>query len=128
MYPFGYGLSYTSFDYSNLRLSDTTLTTNNTITATIDVKNTGQTTGSEVVQLYIKDVIGSVLRPNKELQGFEKVSLEPGQSKTVTFTIAPDMLAFTGLEMEKVIEAGEYIAMVGGSSNDLARIGFTLAN
>jgi beta-glucosidase len=128
LYPFGYGLSYTNFEYSNFRLSDSTLTMNSAITAEVDVKNTGQTTGSEIVQLYIKDLIGSVLRPDKELQGFEKVSLKPGESKTVTFTIAPDMLAFTGLEMEAVIEAGEYIAMVGGSSNDLARIGFTLAN
>jgi len=79
-----------------------------------------------VVQLYVKDVIGSVLRPDKELKGFEKVSLQPGESKTVSFTIAPDMLAFTGLDMERVIEAGEYVAMVGGSSDDLLRIGFTL--
>jgi beta-glucosidase len=107
-------------------VSDSTLTRNSTITAEIDVKNIGRTTGSEVVQLYIKDVIGSVLRPDKELKGFEKVSLEPGEMKTVSFTIAPDMLAFTGLDMERVIEAGDYVAMVGGSSDDLLRIGFTL--
>ena len=128
LYPFGYGLSYTNFEYSNLRLSDSTLTTNSAITAEIDVKNTGRTTGSEVVQLYIKDVIGSVLRPDKELKGFEKVSLKPGESKTVSFTIAAEMLAFTGLEMKEVIEAGEYVAMVGGSSSDLARVDFTLSN
>jgi beta-glucosidase len=128
LYPFGYGLSYTNFEYSNLRLSGTTLTINSTITATIEVKNTGQTTGSEVIQLYIKDVIGSVLRPDKELKGFEKVSLKPGESKTVSFTIAPDMLAFTGLEMEEVVEAGEYILMLGGSSSDLSKEGFRLAN
>jgi beta-glucosidase len=126
LYPFGYGLSYTDFEYSNFRVSDSTLTRNSTITAEIDVKNIGRTTGSEVVQLYIKDVIGSVLRPDKELKGFEKVSLEPGEMKTVSFTIAPDMLAFTGLDMERVIEAGDYVAMVGGSSDDFLRIGFTL--
>jgi beta-glucosidase len=126
LYPFGYGLSYTNFEYSNLRLSDSTLTTNSTITAEIEVKNTGLTTGGEVVQLYIKDVIGSVLRPDKELKGFEKVSLEPWESKTVSFEIAPDMLVFTGLNMEEVIEVGEFVAMVGGSSDDLLRIGFTL--
>jgi beta-glucosidase len=126
LYPFGYGLSYTSFEYSDLELSDSTLTPNGEVTASIEVKNTGPVTGSEVVQLYIKDVIGSVLRPDKELKGFEKVSLEPGESKTVSFEIASDMLAFTGLDMEQVIEAGEYIAMVGGSSDDLLRIGFTL--
>jgi beta-glucosidase len=91
------------------------------------VRNTGRTNGSEVVQYYIKDVIGSVLRPNKELKGFEKVSLMPGESKTVTFTIAPDMLAFTGLEMEEVVEAGEYHVLVGGASNDLLEEEFTLA-
>jgi beta-glucosidase len=126
LYPFGYGLSYSNFEYSNFRLSDSTLTRNSAITAEIDVKNTGRITGSEVVQLYIKDVIGSVLRPDKELKGFEKIRLEPGESKMVSFTIAPEMLAFTGLDMERVIEAGDYVAMVGGSSDDLLRIGFTL--
>jgi len=128
LYPFGFGLSYTTFEYSDLELSDSTLTPPGEITTSIEVKNTGRVTGSEVVQLYIKDVIGSVLRPDKELKGFEKVSLKPGESKTVSFTIAPDMLAFTGLDMERVIEAGEYVAMVGGSSDDLSRIGFTLHN
>jgi len=128
LYPFGYGLSYANFEYSNLRLSDSTLSTNSTITAEVKVRNTGQSTGSEVVQLYIKDVIGSVLRPEKELKGFEKVSLKPGESKTVSFIISPDMLAFTGLEMEEVVEAGEYIVMVGGSSNDLSKEGFRLVN
>jgi len=126
LYPFGYGLSYTSFDYSILRLSDNTLTTDGSIIIEVDVENTGQSTGSEVVQLYIKDVIGSVLRPGKELKGFEKVSLDPGESKTVSFTIDPEMLAFTGIEMEAVIEVGEYIAMVGGSSSALSTIDFTL--
>ena len=86
----------------------------------MDVKNAGQTVGSEVVQLYIKDVVGSVLRPDKELKGFEKVRLEPGESRTVSFTIAPDMLAFTGLDMQEVVEAGEFIVSIGGSSNDLS--------
>ncbi len=126
LYPFGFGLSYTSFEYSKLRLSDSTLAMDGTITAEIKVKNTGRTSGGEVVQLYIKDVIGSVLRPDKELKGFEKLSLEPGKSKTVSFTITPAMLAFTGLAMEKVIESGEYVAMMGGSSDDLLSVGFTL--
>jgi beta-glucosidase-like glycosyl hydrolase len=126
LYPFGYGLSYTNFEYSNFRLSDSTLTTNDVITVKVDVKNAGKTTGSEVVQFYIKDVIGSVLRPNKELKGFEKVSLKPRESKTVTFIIAPDMLAFTGLEMVEVIEPGDYVAMVGGSSVEPLTLGFAL--
>jgi beta-glucosidase len=128
LYPFGYGLSYTNFEYSNLRLSDNTLTTNGTITAQVKVENTGRMAGTEVVQLYTKDVIGSVLRPDKELKGFEKLSLKPGESKTVSFTIAPDMLTFTGLEMEEVIESGEFVAMVGGASNDLLKEKFRLSN
>jgi beta-glucosidase len=128
LFSFGFGLSYTSFEFSNLELSDTKLTTNSTITASIDVKNNGKTSGKEVVQLYIKDVIGSVLRPNKELKGFEIISLEPGEKKTVSFDITPDMLAFTGLEMKKVIEVCEYILMIGGSSDDVSSISFKLFN
>jgi beta-glucosidase len=128
LYPFGYGLSYTTFEYSNLQLSDTTLTTDGTITATVEVKNGGNTGGDEVVQLYIKDMIGSVLRPDKELKGFEKIALKPGEIKTVSFEITPDMLAFTGLEMKKVIEPGEFHVMVGGSSNDLLKNAFRLSN
>jgi beta-glucosidase len=128
LYPFGFGLSYTAFEYSDLELSDTTLTMNGTMTAQIEVRNTGQVTGSEVVQLYIKDVVGSVLRPDKELKGFEKVSLEPGELKIVSFAITPDMLAFTGREMEEVIEAGEYRVLVGGASNDLVEETFSLVN
>jgi beta-glucosidase len=128
LYPFGYGLSYTTFEYSDLELSDTTLTMNGTLTVQIEVRNVGQVTGSEVVQLYIKDVVGSVLRPDKELKGFEKVSLEPGERKTVSFAITPDMLTFTGREMQEVIEAGEYRVMVGGASNDLVKETFSLVN
>jgi beta-glucosidase len=128
LYPFGYGLSYTEFEYTNLRLSDTTLKANSIINVKVDVKNSGERAGMEVVQLYVKDVIGSVLRPNKELKSFEKVRLTPGEAKTVSFTIAPDMLAFTGLKMKEVVEAGEYIVMVGGSSDDLSKIGFRLVN
>ena len=126
LYPFGHGLSYTDFEYSNLRLSENTLKRNGTITADVEVTNTGSVTGSEVVQLYIKDVIGSVLRPEKELMGFEKVSLAPGESTIVSFTITPRMLAFTGLKMMEVIEAGEFIAMIGGSSGSLSGISFHL--
>jgi beta-glucosidase len=128
LYPFGFGLSFTEFNYSNLRLSDTTLAEGGSITASIDVKNAGDVAGKEVVQLYIKDVIGSVLRPDKELKGFEKISLEPGETKTVSFEILPEMMAFTGLEMKEVIEAGEHIVMIGGSSQDVSEITFSLSN
>jgi beta-glucosidase len=128
LYPFGFGMSFTNFEYSNFRLSDSVLTMNNKITAEVEVMNTGKVAGSEVVQLYIKDVIGSVLRPDKELKGFEKITLKPGESKTVSFTIAPDMLAFTGLEMQEVIEAGEYAILVGGASSDFLEEVFRLDN
>ena len=124
LYPFGFGLSFTKFNYSGLRLSDSTLSAGVSITASIDVNNEGDVAGQEVVQLYIKDVIGSVLRPGKELKGFEKISLEPGETKTVSFEILPEMLAFTGLKMKKVIEAGEYIVMIGGSSQAVSEIPF----
>jgi beta-glucosidase len=127
LFPFGFGLSYTSFEYSNLQLSNTSLSANGSITAAIDVKNNGKTAGKEVVQLYIKDVIGSVLRPDKELKGFEKISLEPGEKKTVSFNITSGMLAFTGLEMKEVIENGEYIVMLGSSSTDLSSLSFKLS-
>jgi len=124
LYPFGFGLSFTEFNYSNPRLSDTTLAAAGSITANIDVKNVGDVAGKEVVQLYIKDVIGSVLRPDKELKGFEKISLEPGETKTVSFEILPEMLAFTGLEMKEVIESGEYHVLLGSSSRDVSEISF----
>jgi len=117
-------LSFTEFNYSNPRLSDTTLAAAGSITANIDVKNVGDVAGKEVVQLYIKDVIGSVLRPDKELKGFEKISLEPGETKTVSFEILPEMLAFTGLEMKEVIESGEYHVLLGSSSRDVSEISF----
>ena len=124
IYPFGFGLSYTTFEYSNLHLSDTTITSGTKITVKIDVKNTGKIAGKEVVQLYLKDVIGSVTRPNKELKAFKKIELQAGETKTVEFTITPEMLEFTGIEMKKVIEPGKFIAMVGGSSNALLEADF----
>ena len=126
LYPFGYGLSYTSFEYSDLELSDTSLPPNGEITASIEVRNPGQTAGSEVVQLYIKDIIGSVLRPDNELKGFEKVNLEPGEPRAVFFAISPGMLALSGLDIEAVIESGEYVVMVGGSSADHLKVDLTL--
>lgn len=116
LYPFGYGLSYTSFAYSNLEISDPELSPESELTVSVAVTNTGTRTGKEVVQLYIKDEIGSVTRPDKELKGFEKIQLSPGETKIVSFVIQAEMLEFTGLEMEKTLEAGDYRVMVGGSS------------
>lgn len=118
LYPFGYGLSYGTFEYKNLTLSDSIITPTSEITISVDVSNTGKVKAKEVVQFYLKDDIGSVTRPDKELKGFEKIELAPGESKTVSFTINPKMLEFTGLTMEKILETGDYTVMVGTSSKE----------
>lgn len=117
LYSFGFGLSYTTFGYSNLQLSDSVMTLKSEIKVSIDVKNSGGRTGKEVVQLYIKDLYGSVVRPLKELKGFEKIELQTGEFKTVSFTITPEMLEMTGLSMKRAAEPGEFTVMIGGSSD-----------
>lgn len=116
LYPFGYGLSYTTFDISNIQLSDTLLTESAEITVQVAVKNTGTWAGSEVVQLYIRDLYASVLRPQKLLKGFRKVMLQPGESQTLSFILKPEMLAFTGPEMLPIVEPGEFELLIGNSS------------
>ena len=118
LYPFGFGLSYSPFSYEDISLSTPEITPSSEITVSVKVTNTGTMKAKEVVQLYIKDEIGSVTRPDKELKGFEKITLNPGESKTVSFTITPKMLEFTGLTMEKILEAGDYTVMVGTSSKE----------
>jgi len=118
LYPFGFGLSYSPFSYEDISLSSTEITPSSEITVSVKVTNTGTIKAKEVVQLYVKDEIGSVTRPDKELKGFEKITLNPGESKTVSFTITPKMLEFTGLTMEKILEAGDYTVMVGTSSKE----------
>lgn len=126
LYPFGYGLSYASFEYSNLELSNTKLNKTSELTVSVQVANTGTIKAKEVVQLYVKDVIASVLRPNKELKAFQKITLEPGESKRVLFTITPQMLQFTGILMKPVIEAGTFEIMVGTSSEEGLKASFKL--
>lgn len=126
LYPFGYGLSYGNFNYSNLKLSDSTITPTSNITVSVEVTNNGSVKAKEVVQLYLKDEIGSVTRPDKELKGFEKIELNPGETKTVSFTVQPKMLEFTGLTMEKILEAGNYTVMVGTSSKEGLTASFKL--
>ncbi|MFH0992442.1 MAG: glycoside hydrolase family 3 N-terminal domain-containing protein [bacterium] len=116
LYPFGYGLSYTSFTFSNIRLEKSTIGLDDSTTVYIDVKNSGMCTGEEVVQMYIHDLVGSVTRPVKELKGFKKITLDPGKSTTVTFPISPEHLSFTNIDMEYTVEAGEFEIMVGNSS------------
>ena len=119
LYPFGYGLSYTSFEFSNLQLSDTIAALNSTIRVSIDVKNTGTRTGKEVVQLYIKDMSGSVVRPMKELKSFKKVELKSGETQKVNFSITPEMLEFTALDMKRKVESGKFQVQLGDSSDKL---------
>jgi beta-glucosidase len=116
LYPFGYGLSYTTFEYSDLKLDKNEITSGQNVNVSVTVANTGKFNGEEVVQLYIRDLVGSVTRPVKELKGFQKIYLEKGESKTVTFTIDEDMLAFYRKDMSFGTEPGEFDVFVGGSS------------
>ena len=117
LYPFGYGLSYTSFEYSNLQLSSS-FKMNESIDVSVEVKNTGEMAGDEVVQLYIKDVKGSTPRPLVELKGFERIHLQKGEQKSVHFTIFPRQLAMINSKEELVIEPGNFIVYVGGKQPD----------
>ncbi len=126
IYPFGHGLSYTTFEYSNLKTSAREITPDTELEVSVTVKNTGKIKAKEVVQMYIKDDIGSVTRPDKELKAFEKIELDAGESKTVSFKITPEMLEFTGFEMTKILEAGDYTVMVGTSSKEYSETKFKL--
>ncbi len=126
LFPFGYGLSYTTFDYSPLTLSGNSMTTGGNITATVTVTNTGACEGNEVVQLYIRDMVGSIARPVQELKGFERISLKPGESRTVNFTINADLLKFYNKNLDYVCEPGEFEVMIGTNSRDVQRKTFTL--
>lgn len=126
LYPFGYGLSYTTFNYSDVKLSSNTLDNNGQLTASVTVTNAGSRDGAEVVQLYIRDVVGSVTRPVKELKGFEKVFIKSGESKTVSFKITPELLKFYNYNLDYVFEPGEFNVMIGGNSHDVKSASFTL--
>ena len=113
LYPFGYGLSYTLFEYSDVTLSGTEMDANGSITATVTVSNKGKVVGEEVVQLYLRDKVGSVSRPVKQLKGFEKISLKPGESQTISFKINEEMLRFWRADMTYGSEKGEFVVMIG---------------
>lgn len=121
VYPFGYGLSYTSFAYSDIKLSSASLKGKQTLTASVTVTNTGKYDGKEVVQLYIRDVVGSVTRPVKELKGFQKIELKAGESKTVSFSITPEDLKFYNYDLKYDWEAGDFEVMIGGNSRDVKK-------
>ena len=121
LFPFGYGLSYTTFDYSDLKLDD-----NNPlqVKVAVTVKNTGNVKGEEVVQLYIHDLVASVVRPVKELKGFKKIMLNPGESAQVEFILTPAELGFYNTEGEFITEGGEFDIMVGTNSQDVKKLKF----
>jgi beta-glucosidase len=118
-FPFGYGLSYTKFDYSGLKLSSTKMKNNETIKVSFQLSNVGKVAGEEVVQLYLKDKFGSVVRPILELRDFQKVKLNAGESKTIEFTIDKEKLSFYNDKLEFIAEAGDFEVMIGASSADI---------
>ncbi len=120
LFPFGYGLSYTTFDYRNLKLSASEYTKGDVLRMSVDVENTGNRRGQEVVQVYVRDVKSQLMRPEKELKGFGKITLEPGETKTVVFTLDEEGLAYYDPALKRwVAEAGEFEVLVGGSSRDI---------
>lgn len=126
LYPFGYGLSYTNFQLSNLRLSSTQIAPTETLNVSVDVQNTGNREGTEVVQLYIRDLVGSITRPVKELKGFERVELRAGEKRSVTFTLKPEQLGFYNANNKFVVEPGDFKIWVGQNSADGLEADFTV--
>jgi beta-glucosidase len=126
LYPFGYGLSYTTFVYGEIRLSASEISGKDSLTVSCEVKNTGKIAGEEVVQLYLRDLVGSVTRPVKELKGFQKISLAPGEAKTITFKLTINDLSFYKRDMTFGTEPGKFHVFVGGNSRDTKQAEFTL--
>lgn len=118
LFPFGFGLSFTKFQLSNVRLTKTKISTTSSTQVQADLTNTGQRAGAEVVQMYIRDRVSSVTRPVKELKGFQKVWLKPGETQTVTIDITSESLAFYDVNMKYLVEPGEFEIMLGTSSRD----------
>ena len=119
LFPFGYGLSYTTFKYSNLKITKPKIKADEETTVTVDITNTGKVRGDEIAQMYLRDEVSSVTRPIKELKDFARVSIEPGATKTVTFKVTPEKLSFYNREMKRVVEPGMFQIMVGGNSTTL---------
>jgi len=125
-FPFGFGLSYTKFEYSSIRLSKDQFKPGEKIEAMVTVHNNGNYDGAEVVQLYIRDITGSVVRPVKELKGFQKIALKKGEAKEVRFTISVDDLRFYNDKLQYIYEPGQFKLFIGGSSNDVKEANFQL--
>ena len=117
LFPFGFGLSYTTFEYSNIKLSETSFNANQTVKVSVDIINTGNFDGKEVVQLYIRDLVGSVTRPIKELKGFQKINIKKGEKQTVTFDISVEDLKFYNSDLKHVAEPGEFEIFIGSNSD-----------
>lgn len=126
LYPFGYGLSYTTFEYGDIVLDKSTMTEDGTIKASVKVTNTGNYDGAEVVQLYIRDIFASISRPVKELKGFKRINLKKGESQVVEFEITADLLKFYNSDLNFVCEPGEFELMIGPNSRDTKSVNFTL--
>ena len=127
LYPFGYGLSYTKFNITNLRLDKTSIKPTENVQATVEVENTGTRDGAEVVQLYLHDVAASISRPVKELKGFERVVLRKGEKRTLTFTLTPKDLSFIGRDLKPTLEDGDFEVYVGDSSDANLKETFTVS-
>lgn len=128
LYPFGYGLSYTTFEYSDPVLSKTEIKKDESLKISVQIKNTGSIKGAEVAQLYIRDLVGSVTRPVKELKDFAKVWIEPGETKTVEFTLTPEKLKFYDINMNHVVEPGDFKVFVGTNSVDVKEASFKVVD
>ncbi|HET7116821.1 MAG TPA: glycoside hydrolase family 3 C-terminal domain-containing protein, partial [Hanamia sp.] len=127
LYPFGYGLSYTTFSYSAITLNNKTLKPGGKITASVNVTNTGTRSGKETVQLYIRQMVGSIARPVEELKGFQQITLEPGETKKVTFSISVNDLKFYNSDLKYVYEPGAFKVFIGTNSADVKEAGFKLS-
>jgi beta-glucosidase len=125
LYPFGYGLSYTTFGYSDIRLNKTVITTADQLQATVTVSNTGNYDGEETVQLYIRDLVGSITRPVKELKRFQKIALKKGESKEISFTLTVEDLKFFNKDLKWVSEPGDFKVFVGTNSQDVKQASFS---
>ncbi|MCG8387234.1 MAG: fibronectin type III-like domain-contianing protein, partial [Cytophagales bacterium] len=126
LYPFGFGLSYTTFEYSEIDLDRTVISFDGAINARVTIRNSGKYKGEETVQMYIHDKIASVSRPVKELKGFKKIELGPGESKTISFKITPEMLKYWNAQLEWAADEGEFDLYVGPNSRDLKKAIFVL--
>jgi beta-glucosidase len=126
LYPFGFGLSYTSFSYGDIRLDADQMAQNGKIKATVTIKNTGSRDGDEIAQLYISDRVASISRPVKELKGFQRIHLAAGESKDVTFDVTPELLKYYDSNLNYVLDPGEFLLMIGPNSRDAKQVTFTV--